>query len=109
MGTELLRGNLGMLLLAILRDQPRYGYAIVAELRRRGGGQVLDLPDGSIYPALHRLERHGFTRSTYAQVNGRRRRVYEITPDGCEELARARQEWRRFAAAVEHILGETDD
>lgn len=108
MGAELLRGNLGMLLLAILREQPRYGYAIVTELRRRGGHHLLDLPDGSIYPALHRLERRGLTRSRDAQVNGRRRRIYEITPDGLAEFERSRDDWTRFASAVERILGAAD-
>ena len=105
MGQELLRGNLGMLLLALLSEQPLHGYALITELRQRGGRALHALPEGSAYPALHRLERDGLISSTWSLRNGRRRRVYQITPEGRRALAQQRDEWLDFATAVLRILG----
>ena len=79
MRAELLKGHLDMLLLAVLADEPKHGYAVIAELHQRSN-QVLDLPDGTVYPALHRLLRAGLLASDWTTVGGRRRRVYQLTP-----------------------------
>ena len=68
---ESLRGHLDLLLLAALRPGPAHGYAIIEELRRRSGG-TFDLPEGTIYPALHRLERQGLIESEWSDASGRR-------------------------------------
>ncbi len=70
---------------------------------KRGGG-ALELPEGTLYPALHRLESKDLLESSWATVGGRSRRVYDLTPAGREALARERQEWGSFAQAVESVL-----
>jgi PadR family transcriptional regulator len=103
MRTDLLRGQLDALLLAVLSDGPRHGYAIVEELRGRTGGE-LHLAEGTLYPALHRLERDGLLESRWATDAPRRRRVYAVTPAGRAALADRRDEWRGFVRAVGAVL-----
>ena len=81
MDRERLKGNLDLLLLSVLSSGPAHGYAIISALRDRSGG-TFDLPEGTIYPALHRLEDSGLLASTWAQAGGRRRRVYGLTDEG---------------------------
>jgi DNA-binding PadR family transcriptional regulator len=107
MGTELLRGHLDMLLLGLLRDRPRHGYEVITALRERSDG-VLDMTEGAVYPALHRLEARGLLSSEWVPVSGRRRRVYEVTEDGLAALAREGREWRRLTAAVDAVLGASE-
>ncbi|MGH7682618.1 MAG: PadR family transcriptional regulator [Candidatus Eiseniibacteriota bacterium] len=104
MGAERLKGNLDLLLLATVDAGEAHGYAIVEALRRRSDG-VFDLPEGTIYPALHRLERAGWLRSLWREQEGRRRRVYQITARGQRALGRQREEWSVFARAVRAIAG----
>jgi PadR family transcriptional regulator, regulatory protein PadR len=101
---EPLKGHLDTLLLAIVGDGPVHGYGIVERLRERSGGHFA-LPEGTIYPALHRLESDGLLRSEWAVVGGRRRRQYELTDRGRAALGERSQDWRQFAAAVERVLG----
>lgn len=96
-------GHLDGMLLATLAQEPAHGYAIAQSLRTRSGG-VFDLPEGTIYPALHRLERAGLLASDWSTAAGRRRRVYRLTPRGRRAAQGARAEWRRFAGAVEAVL-----
>ena len=105
MNPEALKGHLDLLLLAILRSQPAHGYAIIEELRRRSAG-TFDLPEGTIYPALHRLEHAGLITSRWSEETGRRRRLYELTQRGQSALAKSRQEWRQFELGVNTILQE---
>ncbi len=105
MSAALVRDHLAMLLLALLGSGPGHGYGLIAELRRRSDG-FLNLPDGSIYPALHSLEEARLVRSRPADSGGRRRRTYEITARGKRELAKQRQDWWQFAGAVEGVLRE---
>ena len=100
---EALKGHLDMLLLAAVEARPAHGYAVIEELRRLSGG-AFDLPEGTVYPALHRLERAGLLDSAWTQAEGRRRRVYRLTRAGRRELAARRREWRGFARAVEAVL-----
>src|SRR5262250_1902606 len=95
-----LRGYLDPLVLAVLADEPLHGYAVIEELKRRSGGE-LDLPEGTIYPALHRLERRGLLRSSWTRADGRRRRIYRLTTRGREELESRTGEWRSFARVVD--------
>src|SRR4051812_20266054 len=102
---EALKGHLDMLLLAVLHLRPAHGYAIIEELFRLSGN-TFDLPEGTIYPALHRLERGGHLESQWSEETGRRRRVYEITGRGQAALQAYRKEWRGFSEAVDAILRE---
>ena len=104
MKAEVLKGHLDLLLLAAVQRGPAHGYAIADTLRARSDG-AFDLPEGTLYPALHRLERAGGLASKWAEVNGRRRRVYALTKSGTSRLAEGRKAWGRFAKAVEASLG----
>ena len=99
---EELKGHLDALILAVVSSGPLHGYAIIEELKRRSGG-ALALPEGTVYPALHRLERAGLLSSVWSD-GGRRRRVYELTARGRRELGVRRQSWREFASTVEAVL-----
>lgn len=99
------RGHLDLLLLGMLdRIGPVHGYALISGLRERSGG-AFDLPEGSVYPALHRLERDGLVASQWSTDAPRRRRVYWLTPDGKAALAVKRREWRTLAQGVHTIIG----
>jgi PadR family transcriptional regulator, regulatory protein PadR len=100
---EAIKGHLDVLLLAVVADGPVHGYAIVEALRERSGGQFA-LPEGTVYPALHRLETDGLLRSDWVVVGGRRRRQYELTKRGRGALGERSGDWRRFAGAVESVL-----
>ncbi len=106
MKRELAKGHLDLLLLSALRDSSLHGYAIIERIRERSEGDF-DLPEGSVYPALHRLEREGFLRSSWSKDAGRPRRVYRLSRRGRVELARQHKEWRSFARAVETVTGVT--
>lgn len=100
-----IRGHLDLLLLEVLADAgPTHGYALIAALRERSAG-VFDLPEGTVYPALHRMERAGLVASRWEQSAPRRRRVYELTGDG--ELARTAKkgEWRDFLRGMHAVIG----
>lgn len=103
MRAEALKGHLDGLLLACLETGPRHGYAIIEALREATGGQ-LDLPTGTVYPALHRLETAGWIRGRWSVVDGRRRRTYELSAKGRRALSSERADWRRFSAVVTAAL-----
>jgi len=92
-----------MLLLTAIDAGALHGYAIAEELRRASAGR-LDLQDGTIYPALRRLERAGWVSSTWDQDTGRRRRSYHLTPDGRSTLRDKRGDWTQFARVVTDVL-----
>ena len=103
MRAEALKGHLDGMLLAVLEEGQRLGYAIMEALRTGSGGQF-DLPTGTIYPALHRLERAGLVRSRWTESGGRNRRVYELTASGRRALVTERDTWREFSSAVAALL-----
>jgi len=98
-----LKGHLDALLLAALEDGPRHGYGVIEALRVASSG-TFDLPTGTVYPALHRLERAGLVRSVWSDATGRRRRSYELTAAGVAALAEHRGSWRRFSGVVSALL-----
>src|SRR5215470_12053817 len=106
MNREMLKGHLDLLLLAVLAGGPAHGYAIIEALRGRSDG-AFDLPEGTIYPALHRLEAAGLLVSSSQQVAGRTRRVYELTAPGQLALARRQHEWQALARGVRRVLEGT--
>jgi len=97
------KGQLDLLLLAILAEEPMHGYGVIERLRQRSEG-AFDLPEGTVYPALHRLEEAGWLRSSWTEVPGRRRRVYELTAKGERALQDRSRVWKEFASAVEGVL-----
>ena len=101
---DALNGQLDALILATVGDEPAHGYATLQRLRQRSHG-AFDLAEGTIYPALHRLERDGLLSSSWSTESGRRRRVYRVTRSGRSALQTRRREWARFARAVEAVLG----
>jgi PadR family transcriptional regulator, regulatory protein PadR len=103
MRAEALKGHLDAMLLAALEDGPRHGYAVIEALRQNTGGQ-LDLPTGTIYPALHRLEVAGLITGSWSVVGGRRRREYQLTAAGHRALSGSRDSWRDFSAMVSAAL-----
>jgi PadR family transcriptional regulator, regulatory protein PadR len=104
MTPETLKGHLELLLLAAIQPGPAHGYAIAETLRARSKG-AFDLPEGTLYPALHRLEHAGLLASRWSEVNGRRRRVYQLTAKGQKSLASRRGEWQDFSRAVQAVVG----
>ena len=104
MTAEQLKGHLDALLLAVLEAEALHGYAIAEALRARSGG-AFDLPSGTIYPALRRLELAGLVEGTWSEVAGRRRRTSRLTGRGRATLAEERAAWRSFAGAVGAVLG----
>lgn len=103
MRAEELKGHLDALLLAALEDGPRHGYAVIEALRQSTGGR-LDLPTGTIYPALRRLEAAGLIRGSWSVVTGRQRREYRLTAAGTRALSGKRADWQDFAAMVSAAL-----
>src|SRR5438046_750907 len=104
MSSSDLRGHLDGLLLAALADAPGHGYELSQRLAHRSGGE-LAVNEGSLYPALHRLERGALAASSWVAIDGRKRRVYRLTPAGRRALQQSRREWRAFSAAVDRVLG----
>ncbi|MEV4759372.1 helix-turn-helix transcriptional regulator [Micromonospora sp. NPDC049559] len=100
-----LRGHLDLLLLGTLRHTgPVHGYALIVALRERSDG-AFALPEGTVYPALHRLERDGLVVSRWDTSAPRRRRVYALTASGNAALVTKQGEWWSFARGVRAVLG----
>ena len=103
MKAEELKGHLDGLILSVVSREPLHGYAVIEALKARSGGQ-LALPEGTVYPALHRLEDDGLLKSEWSTASGRRRRIYSITKRGVKELGASRERWRLFATTIEAVL-----
>jgi DNA-binding PadR family transcriptional regulator len=99
----LLTGQIDMLLLAQVARGPAHGYAIIEQLRVRSDG-VFDFPEGTIYPALYRLESLGMLESSTETVSGRPRRTYRVTRSGRAALKEREASWREFVRGVEAVL-----
>ena len=103
MRSEQLRGHLEMLILGALACGPAHGYGVIAMLHSRSNG-ILDLNEGAVYPALHRLEDGGLVASTWQQVEGRRRRIYTLTAAGADALREQREGWHQLTQAVNAVM-----
>jgi transcriptional regulator len=104
---EMLKGHLDMIVLAALAGGSAHGYAVIQEIRRRSGG-AFNLPEGTVYPALHRLEKSGLLSSRWTTAeSGRKRRLYTMTRRGRQALVNHRAVWQRFAEAIGGLFGET--
>ena len=101
---ELLQGTLDLLVLQILRWGPQHGYAITQSIRLHSS-DALQVDTGSLYPALHRLERQGWIRAEWKLSENRQRaRVYQLTAAGRKHLAAERSRWEQLSAAIAGIL-----
>jgi PadR family transcriptional regulator len=103
MRSDSVKGYLELLLLSELDRGPGHGYALIERLRDRSAG-TFDFPEGTIYPALHRLERGGMLTSEWSTGKARRRRVYSIRRHGRAVLQDHLREWRLFARAVDRVV-----
>jgi PadR family transcriptional regulator PadR len=103
--SDTLQGSLDLLVLKILsRRAPLHGYAIMTAVEEISG-EVLRVEEGSLYPALHRMEEAGFIRATWTiKDNGRRARVYELTARGRKQLASEEVRWTAVTGAVQRVL-----
>jgi PadR family transcriptional regulator PadR len=103
--SRLLWGTVDMLILDVVSRGPTYGYQIAQSVLSQSKG-YFELKEGSLYPALHRMERQRLLRSYWVDTDeGRRRKFYELTPAGRKALKDRRDEWQRFAAGVDGVLG----
>jgi transcriptional regulator len=100
---EVLRGHLDLLILSVLSSDPGHGYLVVERLKDRSSG-VFGVGEGTVYPALHRLERGGLLASSWSTVDGRKRRVYRLTARGRRELSTRRDDWARFSKAMKAVV-----
>ena len=102
--SDLLKGSSNSLLLSLLEQQPMYGYQIVKELEARSQG-YFKFKEGTLYPALHRLEKSGLITGKWQMLpNGRQRRYYYITARGQAKLVLEKSQWQDFLTAVKLIL-----
>jgi transcriptional regulator len=104
MESKLLTGTVEMLLLEVVAPAPSYGYEIVQMVTGRSRG-YFELKEGSLYPALHRLERQKLLTSYWRKADGRRRKYYKLTAAGRKALAAKKQEWASFTSGVNGVLG----
>ena len=101
---ELLKGNTETLLLVLMEAEPMYGYQLAKEVDRRSSGYFA-FKEGTMYPALHRLERDKLVEGSWQDTpNGVRRRYYQITAKGRQALADRLREWKRFSRAMNSVM-----
>jgi PadR family transcriptional regulator, regulatory protein PadR len=101
---ELLQGTLDMLILRTLSWGPQHGYGI-GQAIRAGSGEVLQPETGSLYPALHRLEKQGWLKAEWRQSENRQRaKYYSLTPSGKKQLAVERSRWKQMSAAIASLM-----
>jgi PadR family transcriptional regulator PadR len=105
--TDVLQGTLDLLILKAVSLEPMHGWAISARIRLTSR-DVLEVNQGSLYPALHRLVKRGWLSSEWGtSENNRKARFYRLTAAGRRQLVTEMATWRRFSAAVNHVLATT--
>ena len=103
---EILQGTLDLLILKVVALEPIHGYAIAQRIKQRSK-DVLYIQQGSLYPALHRLERQGWLKAEWGKTDtGREAKYYQLTKAGQKQLTREEENWSRIAAAIALVLGE---
>src|SRR5437867_2049578 len=100
---ELLKGNTPTLVLAVLRGGPLHGYGIAREIERRSD-DALTCREGTLYPALHALEREGLVKGEWRLEGERPRKVYALTSAGLSALEERTRTWERFVTAVQRVI-----
>ena len=105
MDSKLLSGTLELMILQVVSPKSTYGYQITQEVLERSEG-YFELKEGSLYPALHRMERENLLESNWVETDaGRRRKYYRLTPEGLKALERKKADWERFSFGVNGVLG----
>jgi PadR family transcriptional regulator PadR len=106
---ELLPGTLDMLVLKAVSLKPLHGYGVLLRLRQISG-EAIDIPQGSLYPALYRLETQGLIVSEWGQSeNNRKAKYYAVTPAGRRRLREETADWNRLATAIATALNTAPD
>ncbi|HEY2014129.1 MAG TPA: PadR family transcriptional regulator [Bryobacteraceae bacterium] len=101
---DLVQGTLDVLLLKILALEPLHGWAIGQRLKQVSG-DILQVSDGSLYPALHKLEQEGWIQAEWKNSElGRRAKFYSLTSMGRGQLARQAADWERLSGAISHVM-----
>lgn len=106
---EILKGTLDMMVLKILEEEPRHGYAITLRLQALTD-DALQVDEGSMYPALYRMQKRGLIRAEWHVTDNKRRaKVYSLTPAGREQLQRDAAYWDRFSRAVGKVMSPSPE
>lgn len=100
---ELLKGCTSILVLSVLENEDLYGYRIIRELEIRSEN-AFEMSEGTLYPILHALEKEGFLKSYWQEVDGRNRKYYHITKKGTKQLVGKKSEWNSFSKDVSKVL-----
>lgn len=100
---DLLRGSLDLMVLSVLAEEPRYGYALQQKIRESSQDQI-QLPAGTLYPLLHKLENEGWIRSSWDESTGRKRKWYELTKSGKKRLETQASQWHRYVGTIRGLL-----
>jgi PadR family transcriptional regulator PadR len=104
---EFLTGTVGVLILSLLTERPMYGYEILQEAERRSA-RAFQMKEGTLYPALHQMEKAGFLKAEWRQSDtGRDRKYYSLTAQGRRRAQAKRQQWDAISSAMRMILGDT--
>ena len=104
--SDLVQGTLDLLILRTLAAGPRHGWSIAKRIQQVSS-EVLQVTQGSLYPALHRLEQQGWLKATWDETDtGRQAKIYHLTPAGRRQLAREVESWDRLSAAIRVVLRE---
>jgi len=106
---EIKRGSIQLCILSLLQEEPMYGYQVISSLRERSKG-YFDLKEGTIYPALYRLEKEGYVKSGWLQKDGRPpRNYYHITEAGKRHMEETLEEWNVMVEATRAVLGRKEE
>lgn len=105
---DILQGTLDMLLLRIVAQEPQHGYAVGKQLREVSG-ERLQIPQGSLYPALHRLENRGLLSGEWTTMRGRKTKVYSITARGRRQLSEEVSGWEELSLAISLVLATPEN
>src|SRR3569833_3101439 len=104
--SDLVQGTLDLLILRTLALEPKHGWAIAKRIQQVSG-EVLQVQQGSLYPALHRLEQQGWIRAKWAESEtGRQAKFYALTAAGRSQLEKEAANWNRLSAAINLVVGE---
>jgi PadR family transcriptional regulator PadR len=104
---ELVKGSTSLILLQLLEEQDMYGYQLVKEIEEKSG-HVLQVKEGTLYPALHKLEQRGYVEAYWqAQEKGQARKYYQITNDGRNILEHKTKEWNSFVHMIQGFIGRS--
>ena len=103
---EFLTGTVGVLLLTLLSERPMYAYEMLQEAERRSA-RTFQLKEGTVYPALHQMERAGLLKAAWRESeSGRPRKYYSLTAKGRRQAASKRRQWTSISTAMQAILGD---